>query len=67
VELAHGIVVVTLSEVFYSVLCVMLKDAFAFLCCLVAMALMTQALKDVMQECLLAYLSPREYMVNVEC
>ena len=42
-------------------------DALALLCCLVAMAFVAQALKDVMQERLLAYLSPREYMVNVQC
>lgn len=41
------------------------KHPLFFLARLVAMTLRAQALKDVVQECVLPYLSPREYMVNV--
>jgi hypothetical protein len=39
--------------------------SFAFLPCLVAVALMTEALKDVVKKSVLPYVSPREYVVNV--
>jgi hypothetical protein len=37
----------------------------SFLACLIAMALRAKALEDVVQECVLPYLSPRKNMVNV--
>ena len=42
-------------------------DSMLLFACLVAVVFCTQALEYVAGECVFAYLSPREYVVNVLC
>jgi hypothetical protein len=61
----HCVGVIVFGQVLFAFGRVMNERAFTFLACLVAMTFMAQRLKHIVKECVLPYVSPRKYVVNV--